>query len=199
MYKALLNSIRQEGHKQETSKRKIQRTGKIISWHLTSIIIKEIPMMCHFSPISRTEGLFFFYFDKPSIFQKLKSGYIQPWWDSKWHLPLESHQVTGHSICVPILQAVPLLRMHPEDSTLMFMKKVMFYASAFILSMIHKGKLQNSMYKLQSFHIMEYQSARKQNKFMIQTKTWINIQNIMLTGRGLIQKYILDESMYVKL
>lgn len=93
------------------------------------------------------------------------------------------------NMCIPIRQAVPLLRMHPEDSILMFMKKVMFYASAFILSMIHKGKLQNRMYKLQSFHIMEYQSATKQNKFMIQTKTWINIQNIMLTGRGLIQKY----------
>lgn len=74
--------------------------------------------------------------------------------------------MAGHSIGVPIHQAVPLLQIHLEDSTLMFMRNNVLCISFCIVHDIYKDTLQNSMYKRQYFHIMEYQSAGEQSKFM---------------------------------
>lgn len=63
---------------------------------------------------------------------------------------------------------------HLEDSALMFMKNNVLCISFYIVRDIYKDKLQNSMYKLQSFHIMEYQSAGEKSKFMKPAKAWIN-------------------------
>lgn len=69
--------------------------------------------------------------------------------------------MAGHSIGVPIHQAVPLLQIHLEDSALMFMRNSVLCISFYIVHDICKDKLQNSMYKLQSFHIMEIPISRE--------------------------------------
>ena len=62
------------GNKQK----KNTKNPKVINWCLTSRLVKEIQMTCHFTPVSRADGGFVFYDDKPGIGKKWKKWVFQP-------------------------------------------------------------------------------------------------------------------------